>query len=134
MKIDYTSIHQLKNVYIHDSEFTGYEYDYTNRRISFACRNIFSKKKLVFQFNNVIYSTLQSCTFWGGGNSILWLNVLDEDAGLNALYELQRKNQDNFALSDLDQGIEYIITEITINSGDKLLIVSQWIEFIETAL
>ena len=134
MIFDYRNKNDLKEINIHDSDFTGYNYDYSNRTIVLTCNNRFTGKCLHFQFMNVIYSSLQSCSFWGGGNAVLWLNVNERDVGLDSLYELQRKNKEEYALSDLDQGIEYIIVEVTINSGDKLLIVSQWIEFQEKAI
>ena len=134
MTFDYRNKYDLEKVNIHDGDFTGYSYSYSAKSILLTCVNRFTGKRIHLKFMNVIYSWLQSCSFWCGGNSILWLKIKENDAGLDSLYELQNKNKEEFALSDLDQGIEYVVIEITINSGDKLLIASQWVELEEIAV
>ena len=134
MNIDHRNKCDLKEIYIHDSDFAGYSYDYDARSIALTCDNRFTGKRLHFQFQNVVYSSLQSCGFWGGGNSILWLNVLEETPALSALYELQKQNSGQFFDSYLDRGIDYVIAEFTMNSGAKLLIVFESLVYTEEVL
>lgn len=134
MIFDCRNKYDLEKIDIHDSDFAGYSYDYSNRSISLTCDNRFTGKKLHLQFLNVVYCSLQSCSFWHGGNSILWLSVCEDNSALSALYELQKQNSSSFYNSYLDREIDYVISELTINSGDKLQIVFEKLKFTEEDL
>lgn len=68
---------QINQLYIHDSEFTGYQYDYDKHQIQLTCENYYLKKTFHFVFHNVVYHNMQSCSFWGSGNSILCVYLGD---------------------------------------------------------
>ena len=126
----------LEQIDIHDSEFSGYSYDYENRQIIMRCKNIYASKCLEFIFENVVVSHLQSCVFWGSGYNILWMTVSENHKYLDELNQRQAKNSDNDYGSYLDKGNRYLAIEFTINSGDTLLIICEKViykeEIIET--
>ena len=39
MKINYINKNEIDNLYLHDSIFYGYQYNYDERIISFSCEN-----------------------------------------------------------------------------------------------
>ena len=134
MRIRFENKNQLNNIHIHDSEFAGYCYDYDKRQVCFSCNNIFDKKVVSFVFENVVLLHLQSCSFWHGGNSILWMSVLDKNEYLEELISQQLANAEKFKSSYLDRGIQYVALEFTIHSGDTLLIICESISYSESSL
>lgn len=80
---DWSNREQIDKLYIHDSEFTGYQYDYDEHQIRFTCENYYLKKTFRFVFRNVVYHDMQSCSFWGLGNSILCIYL-----GNRALHDI----------------------------------------------
>lgn len=131
MIIDCKNKESIKDLYIHDSIFDGYCYNYSKRQISLSCENSFLKKRFDFIFNNVIFSSMQSCSFWHGGNSILDIYLEENTAQMNQLLEIQNSNQDLYEDSYIDKGINYLSVGIKINSGDMLFIICEKIEFLE---
>ena len=77
MRINYNSKEIIREIYVHDSLFCGFNYNYDERIISFTCKQITVCeqisycKKHHFNFNNVIACNMQSCVFWGEGYNIL---------------------------------------------------------------
>ena len=116
-------------VYIHDSIFTGFIYDYRNRQLDFTCENFYYKVRHTFVFKNVVLINMQSCSFWHSGRNILDMSSKNDSSQLEELIELQNQHQDLFQGSYLDRGIPYIIVEILINSGDTLQIVCESIDY-----
>ena len=134
MEIKYETRHLLDTIHIHDSEFAGYTYDYDRRRVLLSCKNVFAQTRITLALENVILLHLQSCSFWHGGNSILWMTVRDGNDFLDALIRQQHCNAETYRDSYLDQGIRYLTIEFTINSGDTLLIACERVVCSETAL
>lgn len=122
MEIDFHNKHIIDEIRIHDSEFTGYVFDYNKRNVTFSCQNIFTRKRLLFEFQNVIIIHSQSCNFWNGGSSIMWMDLIDENEYYHQMISLQSQNAIRFRGSQLDKHIPYISVQFTINSGDTLLI------------
>lgn len=122
MEIDFHNKHIIDEIRIHDSEFSGYVFDSSTRNVRFSCQNIFTRKRLLFDFQNVIIVQSQSCNFWNGGSSIMWMNLIDENDYYHQLISLQSQNAVRFRGSQLDKNIPYISVQFTINSGDTLLI------------
>ena len=54
----------IDELYIHDSIFTGFNYDYINRKVYFVCENPYLNMKFDFKFHNVLLLNMQSCSFW----------------------------------------------------------------------
>ena len=130
LEIVYETRNLLNSIRIHDSEFVGYSYDYDKRMIFFACRNLLENKVMNFSFHNVILHHLQSCSFWHGGNAILWVNNCDWDNYRDELMEQAVKYKNSY----LDQGIQYLAVEFIINSGDSVLIVCERMVYTENEL
>lgn len=130
MVIVFENKHLIDNIQIHDCEFVGYSYDYIKRQVSISCRNIFEKRITDLIFENVIFLQLQSCSFWHGGNAIMWMDTCDWGEHLVNL----SKQADGCTDSYLSQGIQYFAIELTINSGDTLLIVCERLIHLESPL
>lgn len=118
-------------LYIHDSIFTGFDYDYANRKIHFTCENLYLNRKFDFEFYNVLLFDMQSCSFWHGGNRILDMFVEESTPQMNELLEIQKQYQELYEGSYLDRGILYLQIKFQINSGDVLFIICEHIEFKE---
>ena len=133
-KINHNNKQEVDDMYIHDSKFTGYLYDYDKRQISFSCNNIFLKKEFSFLFQNVILCEMQSCSFWHGGDSILVISLVDNPPQLKQLMKVQSENQELYRDSYLDKGISYLSVQFEMNSGDTLLIICESFDWREEDL
>lgn len=134
MHINYYNKSEFNKINSHDSEFTGYLYDYDKRQIKIWFNNHFLKKILYFEFNNVIFCEMQSCYFWGGGNSIYTISLVENPEQFNRLIKIQNSNPDLYKRSYLDKGICYITIKLEINSGDVLLIICENVDYHEDDL
>ena len=123
---------EVNNLYIRDSIFTGFQYDYTERQILLTCNNAYLNKSFFFKFNNVIFSKLESFQLWGEGSRIMYI-ALEEDA--KELDELTKKysSKPDYKLSYLGQETPYLVINFLINSGDELYIICESIDYVETA-
>lgn len=121
----------IDDLYIHDSIFTGFDYDYINRKICFICENPYLNRKFYFEFYNVLLFDMQSCSFWHGGNRILDIFIEKATPQMNELLEIQKQHQELYEGSYLDRKILYLQIKFQINSGDVLLIICEYIEFKE---
>ena len=124
----------IDDLYIHDSIFTGFDYDYINRKICFICENPYLNRKFYFEFYNVLLFDMQSCSFWHGGNRILDIFIEKSTPQMNELLEIQKQHQELYEGSYLDRKILYLQIKFQINSGDVLLIICEYIEFKEQNL
>ena len=131
MRIDFTNRKEIDKLYIHDSFFEGYVYNYYKRQINFSCNNSYLKKKFIFTFNNVIFSSMQSCLFWLGGNSILVVYLDENNDELKHLIEIQNSKPDLYDGSCLSESTDYLPVVFEINSGDVLLIICESLDIIE---
>ncbi len=120
----------IDSLYIHDSVFTGFDYDYTNRKIHFKCENSYYKR-FDFKFHNVILCDMQSCSFWHGGNAILDMFIEDTTPQMDELLKIQKEHQELYEDSYLDRGILYLQIKFQMNSGDVLLVICEYLEFDE---
>ena len=134
MRFDFRNKEKVDDLYIHDSDFEGYCYDYDERKITLSCRNLFLKKIFHFTFDNVIYCGLQSCTFWHGGNSIYAVHLEDDLPEMERLMEIQNARPELHASSRINDGTQYIPVKFIINSGDTLLIICESMECEEEKL
>lgn len=136
MEISYYNRHFLDDeLYIHDSIFTGFSYDYDKKHILLKCQNLYLNKVFNFAFNNVIVTNMQTCGFWGiGANAIYAIDVLDKFHQLDELMELKKTKPDWFNNSALDTDKLLIIVQIIINSGDTITIVCSTVDFNEKVL
>ena len=86
--------------------------------------NLYLRKGMELEFENVIGIHMQDCGFWGGGNSIL--GIYPGDGQLLARYRETAQINQNFDFADLiDPENEFIEFEIEINSGGNLLVVCE---------
>ncbi len=130
MKIDWNNRNEINKIYVHDCEFTGYSYDYDKRQISLQCEGNFLNLKHSFLFNNVIFTKMQSCTFWHGGDSIMYIALEEEETELKILKKIHDEKE--YDLTELDEGISYLSIEMLINSGDMLLIICESVDYEES--
>lgn len=134
LKIGYENREMLiDDIYVHDSFFAGFCYNYEEKKISFSCKNNFLKKCFSFDFQNVIFLNVQSCGFWGGGNCVLWIELLENSKYMQEL--VARANKTNsFEFSALDTKTRFLEIEIQINSGDAIFIICESLDFLEEDL
>ena len=122
---------KVKDLYIHDSEYVGFSYDYDQRKVFLSCDNAYLKKIFHLEFNNVILCNMQSCEFWGGGNSVYAIYLKQPCPPFEELEEIQNQHKEFYAMSYLDMGINYLSIETKLNSGDALLVVCESFDFTE---
>lgn len=122
---------KVDELYIHDSDYVGFSYDYDKRKVFLTCDNAYLKKRFYFEFNNVILCNMQSCGFWGGGNSIYSIWLEQSCPAFEELMDIQDENKESYAMSYLDMGIDYLSIKCQINSGDVLLVICESLDFTE---
>lgn len=115
---------ELEKFYIHDALFTGYTYDYSNRRISFSMNYEWLHKRYNFVFNNVVFFSGQSCLLWGGGSNVYCIYIRDELPELERIKSFGSENSYN-SLAMFNDAINYIGFEMILNSGDTMLIICE---------
>lgn len=131
MNINHQNIQHFNSCYIHDSSFSGYSYDYDERRISISLLNAFRGVEQGIKLNNVIFIQFQSCSFWGGGNAVYTAKCHTEHRVLNQLEEIKSENTRHFEGSRLDTVKRYIVFELLLNSGDTMHVVCESIDYEE---
>ncbi len=135
MIYNYNNKEEFDKIYLHDSIFEGFNYNYDDREISFLCKHYYVNKIYNFRFHNVIYSKLQSCFFWGGGNCVYDIYCTETpDEFKKLIHDVQTNKHIYFEHSYLDRGINYVTIEIMINSGDSLIIICESVEVLENDL
>ncbi len=134
MIIDCNNKAVINNLYIHDSYFQGFTYNYTDHSIVFECINPYLNKTFIFKFINVIFFSTQECDFWGGGDRILeWYSDDCQDI-LTHLFQ-EQKGIDNQYLELLEVKYRpYIQICFLINSGAQLTIICEKVDFIEKVI
>ena len=131
MKINYHNIQQSRNLYMHDSIFSGYSYDYDKRTIHLTLLNELNNVIQKIVLNNVILSQLQSCSFWGGGNAIYYVCCYAEHALFDQLNQIKVANVHNIGGSYLDMEVNYIVFELQVNSGDSMCVICESVDYDE---
>ena len=123
---------EVDELYIHDSIFVGFSYDYDKRVIYLNCDNYYNlKKQFKFEFHNVIWCGMQSCLFWGGGNSIMDIHLEEPCAKMEELYRISDEMRPP---SYMDRSISYLPVGFLLNSGDTLLIICEAMKMTENDL
>ncbi len=135
MLYNHNNKEDIDKIHLHDAIFEGFNYNYDKREICFICKHYYKNKIYNFKFHNVIYSKLQSCSFWNGGNSVYDIYNTETPYEFTKLIQDIKNNAAiNFEVSYLNRGITYIAIEVMINSGDALLIVCENAEVSESEL
>lgn len=133
MMINYSNRVETDKIYLHDSEFEGFKYDYENRQITMTCKNYYFKKIYDFKFNNVVFNRLQSCGFWGFTFRIYAIYVIEiPDDFIRKIADVQEERPDWIENSYIGDGTEYFAVEIKVISGDALQIVCESLEYTES--
>ena len=153
---------ELEDLYIHDSFFSGYQFDYNTKTLTFTCQNDFLKKNFVFAFHHVIYTEMQCCDFWTAGQTILWLNLREDSSKLRELrkrkaieeaervpssevireyQEIRKKHPTLMELENrgrnsigLEDFVDYFEVEFQLNSGDVLFVICESLSVDESDL
>ena len=134
MKFNWKNRNEIDDIYIHDSIFKGYFYDYEKREIELYCEYIYSEEEIdeiKFVFHNVIMNQLQSCCLWGTGIHVLVVyydenNILLEEAKQQV--EEAKRKWGRVTFID-DEKMEYLPIVFEMNSGDILMIVCEEFEY-----
>lgn len=132
MIINYKNKKTFSNLDVHDSIFHGYYYHYGKRQISFTCEHLFRQKVFTFKFDNVIYSSIQSCDFWHGGDTIYGVSTGDDAELMKTLYSLATPEPGIRGDAYLLNESSYVLFVFHLNSGDVLSIFAQELDIEET--
>lgn len=119
---------------IHDSEFSGLNYDYDKRIIEMICNNYCLEKTVSIKYNNVIFFEVQSCCFWSEGNNIRGIYIEEHSDKLQELKKIQDINGEEYQTSYLNREIMYMQVTIELNSGDEIHIICQSIDWNESKM
>lgn len=124
MRITSCNFMKIKDLYLHDFIFSGFCYDYAHRTVRLGGENLYLRKRVKLEFQNVIGFHMQACGFWGSGNSMRGINPGDGD--LLASYKKTVQADDMLQFADLlDPENEFIEFEIELNSGGMLTVVCE---------
>lgn len=128
MHVTSKNLETIDDIYVHDSDFSSFFYDYKDRRLNLALTNHHLKQTISLCFNNVIYFNMQSCCFWGPSSMVydMW-----SDPSPVFFQELQKKRETNyeeFYQSYLDRDCTYISIIIKIVSGDELQVTCESVD------
>lgn len=132
MRFSYDNRAELDEQHIHDSDFEGYQYDYEDRNIKILCIDRFNRRKISLTFNNVIFSEMQSCLFWGGGNNIYHMWHEENSPQMQRLLEYQKS--ENLDSEYLMGDVKYLEVQMQILSGDMLFIICESLDWTEEPL
>ena len=130
MEFTYENRKEIEKQYIHDSKFTGFEYDYDKREIRLFCDYYFwdnyhpNERNRLF-FRNVIFCEMQSCEFWGMGNSILEIWVEENTEQIQELMKKFEESKQPGDICRLVDGTKYLEIGLLLNSGDTMLIICE---------
>lgn len=135
MRIDKDNLGLLDTdlVCIHDDVYEGIQYDYNTNCVflylSTACER--HRKKIVF--HNVIGFQMIACDLWGASPHIIgWEYNLEEKHSLLARIskECDECHREHTILSrKLEHGIAYIETQFLLSSGDRFVVVCEYIDY-----
>lgn len=85
--------------------------------------------KFNFTFNNVIFCSMQSCLFWGGGDSIYDIYVKENEVEREQLIKIQNSNKAYHDFSRFLKEGAFFTVELQINSGDTLTIICEDLDY-----
>lgn len=128
MTIDLNNQYAIEDLYLHDSIFQGFCYDYESREISFACYNPHQRTKHSILLKNIVAFNVQSCEFWGAESRIYDIWIDKEPTYFEQLLQLQKLHKQEYEFSCLDKGVSYISVVIQLVSGDEFKFTCQTIE------
>lgn len=131
MNINYQNIQLFEKLYAHDCIVSGYCYDYEKRTIQLVLTSPLTGVNKKFVLNNVILSQFQSCSFWHGGNAVYYVGCHTEHPFWGQLEQVKKENAQNIEGSYLDMGIDYIVFELLINSGDSMYVICESVDYEE---
>lgn len=132
MKLDITNGNLInsKDIDIHDWIFKEIGFNYKEKKMCVCLQNPQSNiKEEIIEFVNVIGFNMTSSDFWGKSPHVLdWEYVeKDEQVLINGLFE--KKNFHQYMYSSLNDDINYIESNITLSSGDLLMVACEYILF-----
>lgn len=127
MKYTLNNAEDISNIRIHDSSFIGFEYKTTESNVCITCDNDYFKKTYFLKFKNVICIHMQSCRFWGSGNSVQCMYI-DDDKYIDDLRKEQNTNKELYGGSRLSDDTQMFAISILINSGDVLTVCCSEVE------
>lgn len=125
MEFTYENRKEIEKQYIHDSEFTGFEYDYDKREIRIFCDNYYPNERNRLFFKNVIFCEMQSCEFWGMGNRILEIWAEENTKQIKDLMKKFEESKQPGDICRLVNGTKYLEIGLLLNSGDTMLIICE---------
>ena len=134
MRFTYENRKEIEKQYIHDSEFTGFEYDYDKREIRLFCDNYYQNERNRLFFRNVIFCEMQSCEFWGMGNAINGIWVEENTEQIKSLMEKFEESKQPDDICRLVDGTKYLEIGMLLNSGDTMLIICESLYWEQEAL
>ena len=132
MRIDYKNKEMIeRKIYVHDSVFMGFNYDYNNQKILLKLTDNYEMKNHEFSFHNVYFTEIQSCDSWGKSPHVFELTLLSEN---NIIFTKlnERVRSEHYPSSRLEGLERLVVIEFLLTSGDTLIIACEYIDILET--
>lgn len=133
MKITYQNKNVIEeNISIHDALFEGFTYNYDNKCIHLCVNEYHNGIKFNMNFVNVYGMEMFSYDAWGPGYNIMeWILV---DSSEDRFMRCLLSSSEAYSFTRLISKDKLLGTSFTLNSGDTLTIVCEYIEFSEEVL
>lgn len=114
-----------ENNIFHDYFLDKVEYLYEEKKLKIY---FLGDKNRTVTFEDVIFTNLQLCGFWGIGYRIMEWYLVDEEPNYKSLLDKQKSWSNNFQILS-EENNEYIEMGFLMNSGDTITIICKKIKF-----
>ena len=122
-------------IYIHDSIFSGFDYNYKERQLKIVSDNYFLKKTFCIKFYNIIFLNCNFLDMWGGDTDrILDWQMIESSFSFDSVKEDYTVNPTAYIDSKLDDNVIYFSTRFTLTTGSTIETTCEKIEFTEQPL
>lgn len=128
MIISFKNQQAFNELYLHDSIFLNFNFDYEHRMIKISYKNHEEQKLYELTFRQVVAFQAQTCCFWGPSSRIYHAWIDEDPVYFESLLRIQAENAEKYSSSNLDRGLSYISIVLQLISGDDIRITCESIQ------
>ncbi|HIW51152.1 MAG TPA: hypothetical protein IAA10_09410 [Candidatus Blautia intestinavium] len=133
MKFTFKNKKEIQNLYLHDSLFKGFTYDYEERKLSLSIMNEEESKKIVLTFSDILFLKMEAYGLWGKGveriNS-MWLE--EKSDYMNKAQKLLAEEKEKYPeCYEHAPAINYFQINLQVLSGDEISIICESMDWEE---
>lgn len=133
MKFTFKNKKEIQNLYLHDSLFKGFTYDYEERKLSLSIMNEEESGKIVLTFNDILFLKMEAYGLWGKRveriNGI-WLE--EKSDYMNKAQKLLAEEKEKYPKCyEHAPAINYFQINLQIISGDEISIICESMDWEE---